>query len=110
MKNEGVPAQPAASGSGKDAGVRGGRGIKRSDHPAERERQVSRFFLRAEWRVQAFCGAKPWRKAEFTSAAQVQSFMGSPRGLLRGAAAKMLEFEVAAALRDQIIQLRGQEK
>jgi len=57
-----------------------------------------------------FCAAKPWRKAEFISAAQVKSFMGSPRSLLRGAAAKMLEFEVAAALRDQIIQLRGKDK
>lgn len=33
---------------------------------------------------------------------------GSPADLVRGAAAKMLEFELAASLRDQIIELRGQ--
>ncbi|MGI5934132.1 MAG: UvrB/UvrC motif-containing protein [Lawsonibacter sp.] len=32
---------------------------------------------------------------------------GSPRTPVRGAAAKMLEFELAASLRDQIIELRG---
>ena len=33
---------------------------------------------------------------------------GVPADLVRGAAAKMLEFELAASLRDQIIELRGQ--
>ncbi len=33
--------------------------------------------------------------------------IGVPAGFARGAAAKMLEFELAAALRDQIIELRG---
>ena len=33
--------------------------------------------------------------------------IGVPAGSARGAAAKMLEFELAAALRDQIIELRG---
>ena len=33
--------------------------------------------------------------------------LGSPWGLTHGAAAKLLEFETAAALRDQIIKLRG---
>ena len=38
------------------------------------------------------------------------NYPGSPRGLPRGAmreAAKMLEFEYAAELRDRIIKLRG---
>ena len=33
--------------------------------------------------------------------------IGVPAGFARGAAAKLLEFELAAALRDQIIELRG---
>jgi len=33
--------------------------------------------------------------------------IGAPAGSARGAAAKMLEFELAASLRDQIIELRG---
>ena len=33
--------------------------------------------------------------------------IGVPAGSARGAAAKMLEFELAASLRDQIIELRG---
>ena len=33
--------------------------------------------------------------------------VGVPAGSARGAAAKMLEFELAASLRDQIIELRG---
>ena len=41
---------------------------------------------------------------------RVFKLMGAPAGLARGAAAKMLEFELAAALRDQIIQLRGEKK
>ena len=32
---------------------------------------------------------------------------GAPAGSARGVAAKMLEFELAAALRDQIIELQG---
>ena len=34
--------------------------------------------------------------------------IGALTGPARGAAAKMLKFELAAALRDQIIQLRGE--
>ena len=34
---------------------------------------------------------------------------GAPHSLLCGVAAKMLEFELAADLRDQIIRLRGEK-
>ena len=48
-------------------------------------------------------------EGEFSSPEHLKR-KGPPRGLPRGAAAKMLEFEVAAALRDQIIQLRGKDE
>ena len=51
------------------------------------------------------CGAKPLPEAEFSSAEDCKK--GVPTDCVRGAAAKMLEFELAAALRDQIIELRG---
>ena len=44
-------------------------------------------------------------QAEFISAEELKN--GAPAGSARGEAAKMLEFELAAALRDQIIELRG---
>ena len=44
-------------------------------------------------------------EAEFSSAEDCKK--GVPTDCVRGAAAKMLEFELAAALRDQIIELRG---
>ena len=44
-------------------------------------------------------------QAEFISAEELKK--RGPRGLCPWGAAKMLEFELAAALRDQIIELRG---
>jgi len=62
---------------------------------------------RAGRRAQAFCrrqnlaaGGIDFRRGFKKS--------GVPADLVRGAAAKMLEFELAASLRDQIIELRGQ--
>ena len=74
--------------------------------------------------MQAFCAAKPWRRANKVNCRTAaregglgHSFLpsieippGPPQSGLCGVAAKLLEFEVAAALRDQIIQLRGKEK
>ena len=40
----------------------------------------------------------------------MENQIGVPARLAAGGAAKMLEFEVAAALRDQIIKLRGEGK
>ncbi|MBS6370965.1 MAG: UvrB/UvrC motif-containing protein [Lawsonibacter sp.] len=61
---------------------------------------------RAGRRVQAFCrrqnlaaGGIDFRRGFKKS--------GVPADPVRGAAAKMLEFELAASLRDQIIELRG---
>ena len=52
--------------------------------------------------------AKPWRRADSLRPSEMNR--GPRTAQLCGAAAKMLEFELAATLRDQIIQLRGEKK
>ena len=60
---------------------------------------------RAEWRVQTFDVSNVCRRRN-SLPPRIEK-KGVPAGGARGAAAKMLEFELAAALRDQIIELRG---
>ena len=58
-----------------------------------------------------FVGSKTLKSAEFSSD-DLSPIKGLPRDLSRGnmkEAAKMLEFEYAAVLRDRIIELRGEK-
>ena len=67
--------------------------------------------LRGLCRVKRFAPGKTLKSAEFSSD-DLSPIKGLPRDLSRGnmkEAAKMLEFEYAAVLRDRIIELRGEK-